>query len=100
MVSACPKEGPSIKRATVSTRSAPAGGHGGHLSLSGDPDGGGPVLGWGTGFGSSAISGAPFHFKYILLDGSSVGNRDNQIQPGALVVPTATATGDGTLVST
>jgi hypothetical protein len=65
----------------------------GHLAEATDPDGGGPVEGWGTGCngsgscGSSAIAGAPFHLKYISLDGGSVGNRDNQIQSGGVQPP-------------
>ena len=71
---------------------------GGHLAEAADPDGGGPVEGWGTGCdgsgscGSSAVTGAPFHLKYISLDGGSVGNRDNQIQIGGELPPTPTPT--------
>ncbi|UCD04517.1 MAG: hypothetical protein JSW73_02700, partial [Candidatus Woesearchaeota archaeon] len=43
---------------------------------------------WGEGYGASSISGAPFHMQYISLDGDSVGQRDNQIQPGAVIPPT------------
>jgi hypothetical protein len=51
---------------------------GGHLAA-------GPGLfGWGAGFGASSISGAPFHLRYE--------GRDNQIQIGAVVAPTATPT--------
>ena len=71
---------------------------GGHLAQAADPDpANSPPDGWGTGCdskgcGASSISGAPFHLKYISLDGGSVGGRDNQIQIGAVVAPTATPT--------
>ena len=66
---------------------------GGHLAQGNDPDPGqSPPDGWGTGFGAASISGAPFHMKYISLDGGSVGGRDNQIQIGAVVIPTPTYT--------
>jgi cysteine-rich repeat protein len=60
---------------------------GGHLAQEADPDGGGPLEGWGTGCngsgcGSSSIGGAPFHIKYVSLDGKSIGGRDNAIQTG------------------
>ena len=69
----------------------------GHLSETADPIG--SAIGWGTGCngggdcGSSSISGAPFHFKYICLQEpsdtscGSVGNRDNQIQSGGVAPP-------------
>ncbi|MFY3740462.1 MAG: hypothetical protein HMLIMOIP_000900, partial [Candidatus Nitrosomirales archaeon] len=56
-----------------------------HLAEAADPPG--PAVGWGTGFGSSDVSGAPFHYKYTKLDGASVGNRDNQIQSAGVVTP-------------
>jgi hypothetical protein len=70
----------------------------GHLAETANPPG--PAAGWGTGCngggdcGSSSISGAPFHVKYICLEepssGScdSVGNRDNQIQTGPVTPDT------------
>jgi len=75
---------------------------GGHVAQAADPDpANSPPDGWGTGCGSrdcgaSSISGAPFHLKYISLDGGSVGNRDNQIQLGAVVAPTPTPTATAT----
>jgi stalled ribosome alternative rescue factor ArfA len=57
-----------------------------HLACGNDCPGA-PGSGWGSGKGASSVSGAPFHFKYISLDGASVGNRDNQIQSGTIVVP-------------
>jgi hypothetical protein len=57
---------------------------GGHTSASLGP------LGWGEGLGSGSISGGPYHFKWTAVDGASIGNRDNQIQSGALIPPTAT----------
>ena len=58
---------------------------GGHLAQAADP-------GWGNGFGSSSISGANFHIRYVSLDGDSVGDRSNQIQVGNLCPPPPTAT--------
>jgi len=61
------------------------------------------VGGWGTGYGASSVSGAPFHMKYILLDGDSVGQRDNQIQIGAVLpqpTPTQTPTPTNTATAT
>ena len=58
---------------------------GGHLAEAADPDGAGPIEGWGTGCngsgacGSSSVSGAPFHIKHE--------GRDNPIQPAGLVLP-------------
>ena len=60
---------------------------GGHTA-----QGAGNPRGWGAGVGSGSVSGGPYHFKWEELDGASVGNRDNQIQSGALVPPTNTPT--------
>ena len=60
---------------------------GGHLAVSFDPNPLGLPDGWGSGFGASSISGAPFHISYKSLDGDSTGQRDNQLQPGAVVPP-------------
>jgi hypothetical protein len=51
---------------------------GGHLALSGDP--GTNAIAWGPGLGSSQINGGPYHFSLGELDGSSLGNQDNQIK--------------------
>ncbi|HET7078577.1 MAG TPA: hypothetical protein VFM49_14165, partial [Chloroflexia bacterium] len=59
---------------------------GGHAAASSGP------RGWGPGLGAGNISGGPYHFKWDLLDGASVGNRDNQIQSGAIATETPTAT--------
>src|SRR6266540_2125427 len=48
---------------------------GGHLAL-GSTDG---SRTWGSGNGSSDISGDPYHIKWTAADGASIGNRDNQI---------------------
>jgi hypothetical protein len=76
---------------------------GGHLAATADPDGANsPPDGWGTGCngagacGASNISGSPFHLRYISLDGGAVGNRDNQIQIGAVATPTPTPTASRT----
>ena len=53
---------------------------GGHLAASLGP------RGWGAGIGSAFISGGPYHFKWIAVDNSSIGNRDNQIQGSSIFV--------------
>jgi len=65
---------------------------GGHLASGADA-----LRGWGTGFGSSSISGGPYHMKIIKTDGASVGNRDNQISSSAILVvaPGLTTTASG-----
>jgi len=50
---------------------------GGHLAVSVGP------LGWGAGLGSTSVNGGPYHIKWDLADGASIGNRDNQIMAGA-----------------
>ena len=45
--------------------------------------------GWGETVGSSFINGGPYHIKLDQLDGTSIGNRDNQITSGA-ILPQAT----------
>jgi hypothetical protein len=58
--------------------------------------------GWGSGFGGSSISGAPFHIALVSLNGSSLGNRDNQInavdilRAGEIEIIKTTIGGDGT----
>jgi hypothetical protein len=70
----------------------------GHISAAADPDPlNSPPDGWDSGCaggtcGASGITGAPFHLRYIQLDGASVGNRDNQIQSAAVITPTPTLT--------
>ncbi len=60
---------------------------GGHLAAGIGP------RGWGAGFGASNISGGPYHIKWTAADGSSIGNRDNQIMGSAiLTTPTSIAT--------
>ena len=41
--------------------------------------GGGGLCGYGNCYGAGSINGAPYHFKLELLDGHSLGNRDNQL---------------------
>src|SRR3989337_2546125 len=57
----------------------------GHLAIAIDPPG--SAIGWGDGFGSSSISGAPFHISYIKFDDDAIGNRDNPVQGGAVLPP-------------
>jgi uncharacterized repeat protein (TIGR01451 family) len=54
---------------------------GGHLAPSTGP------RGWGIGFGSGSVSGGPYHIKWDLADGASIGNRDNQIMSSAVLSP-------------
>lgn len=54
---------------------------GGHLAVGSQ---GGPRT-WGLGNGASDISGGPYHIKWELSDGSSIGNRDNQIMGSAII---------------
>jgi uncharacterized repeat protein (TIGR01451 family) len=54
---------------------------GGHLAASTGP------RGWGIGLGSSSVSGGPYHIKWDLADGASIGNRDNQIMSSAVLAP-------------
>ena len=44
-------------------------------------------LDWGTGNGSSSISGSPFHMRTQSLDGGGQKNQDRSIQPGAVLPP-------------
>jgi hypothetical protein len=76
--------------------------YGGHVARGSDPDPySSPPDGWGTGYGATSISGAPFHMSYLSFDGGSVGMRDNQIQLGAIVLPpTATPTPTNTYTPT
>jgi hypothetical protein len=54
---------------------------GGHLAVGSQ----GGARTWGLGFGASNISGGPYHIKWDLFDGASVGNRDNQIMGSAII---------------
>ena len=54
---------------------------GGHLALGSS----GGSRTWGAGFGSSNISGGPYHIKWTASDGASIGNRDNQIMGSAII---------------
>src|SRR5437773_2355462 len=74
-----------ITFATTANNATVAVWFGGHLAAGFDPPG--PPLGWGTGFGASSISGAPFHISFVRLDDGAIGNRDNAIQPSAVVPP-------------
>lgn len=40
--------------------------------------------GWGAGLGAADISGGPYHIRITAVDGSSIGNRDNQIMSNAI----------------
>jgi len=47
---------------------------------------------WGTGKGAAEISGSPYHVATVELDGTSIGQRDNQMQANTIVQPTPTPT--------
>ncbi len=49
------------------------------IKLAGRAAAGGDSCGYGSCFGAGNINGGPYHFKLELLDGYSVGNRDNQL---------------------
>ncbi len=51
----------------------------GQLASAADPDGAGPAIGWGTGFGASSAPGSSYHFALVNLDGNAVGGEDDQI---------------------
>ena len=55
----------------------------GHLAVSVD----GTDLSWGTGKGSGAISGGPYHFKLTEVDNTTLGQEDNQITSGDIISP-------------
>jgi len=48
--------------------------------------------GWGVGLGASSINGGPYHFKWDLSDGASIGNRDNQISAGGIMAAPTVST--------
>jgi hypothetical protein len=54
---------------------------GGHLAVGSE----GGSRTWGSGNGASNIDGGPYHIKWIASDGSSIGNRDNQIMGSAII---------------
>ena len=59
---------------------------GAHISKSDDWEG---PLGDGFG-GATQIPGSPYHVALAAMDGGSIGNRDNQMQASAVVVPQGT----------
>ncbi|MCK4733560.1 MAG: PKD domain-containing protein, partial [Methanophagales archaeon] len=57
----------------------------GHLSVGEDPLEIG--VGYGSGLGSSTISGGPHHISLSHLDGASLGSQDNQIKGADILLP-------------
>ena len=57
--------------------------YGGHLAGSTQPGG------WGPGLGSANINGGPYHQILAAGDGTSIGNRSNNIQSSAIIGPAA-----------
>ncbi|MCJ7492077.1 MAG: hypothetical protein MUP15_08010 [Dehalococcoidia bacterium] len=55
---------------------------------------------WGTGKGAAEISGSPYHVATVELDGTSIGQRDNQMQANTIVQPTPTPTPTDTPTAT
>jgi uncharacterized repeat protein (TIGR01451 family) len=55
--------------------------YGGHLAGSSEPGG------WGTPYGAGDINGGPYHQILAAADGSSIGNRSNNIQANAILGP-------------
>lgn len=51
----------------------------GELAPSFDPDGAGPKIGWGTGFGASNVPGASIDMRLMNIDGDASGARTNQL---------------------
>ena len=45
---------------------------------------------WGIGSAAVNISGSPYHVKVVQMDGSSTGNRDNQMAASAILIATLT----------
>ncbi len=56
-----------------------------HLAVGADAQSAGTGVGYGSGLGAGSISGAPYHFRLHQLDGSALGNRDNQIMSAAVL---------------
>ncbi len=72
----------------------------GHLALGTEPSLDWAGIGHGDNFGAGAVSGAPYHINLGRIDGSSLGNQDNQISAPLIlgcVKPTATAGVDQTI---
>ena len=42
---------------------------------------------WGAGTGAGNIPGSPYHVALAAVDGESAGQRDNQMQTGAITSP-------------
>ncbi|MFY9556815.1 MAG: hypothetical protein WAV47_19045, partial [Blastocatellia bacterium] len=61
---------------------------GGHIGSQGD---------WGAGNSASAVSGSPYHTRFISLDGSG-GNQDRSLSAAAVIVDCATCS-VGTTIS-
>lgn len=60
----------------------------GHAAIGvGQTGSGNCVMGYGEGKGAGSISGGPYHFKLLELDGASIGQQDNQLQSGAIQIP-------------
>jgi large repetitive protein len=52
----------------------------GELAPAFDPDGAGPQIGWGAGFGASSLPGASLDFRLMNINGDASGARTNQLQ--------------------
>ncbi|MDQ6873622.1 MAG: DUF11 domain-containing protein [Actinomycetota bacterium] len=59
---------------------------GGHIAAGLGP------RGWGAGLGAGGISGGNYHIRITEVDGTSIGNRDNQLMSGAITLNDTTIT--------
>ncbi len=57
---------------------------GGHIAAAFGP------RGWGAGLGASGVPGGSYHIRITAIDGSSAGNRDNQLMSSAIAPATGT----------
>ena len=72
----------------------------GHLALGAEPSSDWAGVGHGNNFGAGSVSGAPYHINLGRIDGSSLGNQDNQIAAPLILgcdQPTAAAGIDQTI---
>ncbi len=72
----CPTSGPKAGTCAVALW------FGAHVSAQTD---------WGIGLGAGGIAGSPYHVALDAIDGVAVGQRDNQMQSGA-IIPNGTIT--------
>jgi len=64
---------------------------GGHLAVSGDSSK--DAMAWGTTAGAHFVSGGPYHFHLVGMDGSPLGGQDNNIKAGAVMIRNGSISG-------